>query len=653
MPSRMSWFNKELLLQIGRSTGWISIVYFLGLLFILPIQLLMIYSDEAQSVYFTSNSLYLSNFPFQLGLMVIVPVILAVFLFRFLHSKQATDLMHSLPLKRERIFHHYALAGMVFLIVPVAAITFIILLMHNILDLNSLFSVKDIFYWTGTTIVITLLLYTAAVFIAMMTGMSTVQAVLAYAFLFFPIGITLLVFYNLKIVLYGFPMDYYLNDKLEKLSPITHAASLESWKFHWNDAVIYLIFTIALYGLALYFYKKRNLETASEAIAFSKLRSVFKYGVTFCTMLIGGVYFYDVSFSSYNWTIFGYAIGAVVGYMAAEMILQKTWRVIGRVKGLIVYLAIMAVLAIGVQILGVYENTVPKEADIQNILFTDQFGFYANDEIYKEYYTPLPMKEKANIKAVRKLHEQLLADKKINQPGYNDPSLNFFIRYELKNGKQITREYRVNERLYEDFLKPIYEAKEYKLATKEIFKLKETKIKTLTIGGNGPVTKGVTLSNPKEIKEAMTALRKDVMAEAYEESHYYEGKGSVIDVNLGEGHSLNLEFKPSYQNIMEWLKQKGLLKRAVVTADDISHVLVAKLETVNPDDIEKIKKEIEKSSNALDVTNKDQLEKLLNNASPDPTHEYQAVFYYQFGDYYEVMSFDEKHAPDFIKDHFK
>lgn len=127
----------------------------------------------------------------------------------------------------------------------------------------------------------------------------------------------------------------------------------------------------------------------------------------------------------------------------------------------------------------------------------------------------------------------------------------------------------------------------------------------------------------------------------------------MIDVNLGRGHSLTLEFKPSYQNMIEWLKQKELLKRAVVTADDVPHVLVAKRETVNPDDIEKIKKEIEKSSHTLDVTNKGQLEKLLNNASPDPTHEYQAVFYYQFGGYYEVMSFDEKHAPDFIKDHFK
>ncbi|PGV47835.1 DUF6449 domain-containing protein [Bacillus sp. AFS037270] len=651
MPSRMSWFNKEILLQIGRSTGWVSIVYFLGLLFILPIQLLMIYSDETKSYYPEPNNLFLVNFTFQIGLIVIVPVILAVFLFRFLHVKQAADLMHSLPLKRERIFHQYALTGMVFLILPVSVITFIILLMHNTLDFSNLFSEKDIFYWAGTTLVITLLLYTAALFIAMMTGMSTVQAVLAYVFLFFPIGMTMLVIFNLKIVLYGFPGDYFLNRQLEKLSPISYAAVLDSRKFQWNDGMVYILLIIVLYGLSIFFYKKRNLEAASEAIAFPKIRSVFKYGITFCMMLLGGSYFQEVSYGSFSWTIFGYVIGAVIGYLGAEMILRKTWRVFGRIKGLIVYLAVTAVLVIGVHILGFYENKVPEEEQIKTVLFSNQFGFYTKDDIYGEYYTPMPMKEKANIEAVRRLHQQLLSDKKINQQKENYQSENFYIQYELKNGSKVTREYSVNERLYEDFFKPIYESKEYKLSTKEIFKLKQNKIKTLTIGGNGPVSRGVTLSNSNDIKEVIGALRKDVLAESYEDSRYF--KGSTIEVYLGNDHFLSFEFKPINQNLTEWLRQKELLKDAKPSSDDVTHVLVAKAGTENTEDIEIIKSDIEKSRDTLDVTNKGQIEQMLNNASADPHHEYMAVFYFGSAHYYEVMFFDEKHAPDFIKDHFK
>ena len=650
MPSRMSWFNKELLLQIGRSTGWISIVHFLGLLFVLPIQLLMIYSDETRSYQPEPNNLFLINFTFQIGIMVIVPVILAVFLFRFLHVKQAADLMHSIPLKRDRIFHQYALTGVVLLILPVAVITLILLLMHNTLDFSNLFNVRDIFYWAGTTSVITLLLYTAAVFIAMMTGMSIVQAVLAYVFLIFPIGITMLVFFNLKIVLYGFPGDYFLNRQLEKLSPISYAAVLDSRKFQWGEGIVYIILTIVLYGLSIIFYKKRNLESASEAIAFPKLRSIFKYGLTFCVMLLGGSYFQEVSYGSFSWTIFGYVIGAVLGYLGAEMILRKTWRVFGRIKGLIVYLAITAVLGIGVQILGIYENKVPEDEQIKTVLFSNQ-GFYANDDIYREYYTPLPMKEKANIKAVRRLHQQLLSDKSINQQKENNQSVNFYIQYELNNGSKMTREYSINERLYEDFLKPIYESKEYKLSTKEIFKLKENKIKTLTIGGNGPVSQGVTLSNSNDIKEVIAAIKKDVLAESYEESRYY--RGSNIEVYLGSDHFMSFEFKPDYHNLNEWLKQKDLLKDAKTNSEDVTHVLVAKGGIENLEDIEKVKTDIEKSTDTLDVTNKGQIEQLLNNESADPNNDYTAVFYFSSAHYYEVMFFDEKHAPDFIKDHFK
>ncbi|MBM7650924.1 DUF6449 domain-containing protein [Neobacillus cucumis] len=650
MPSRTSWFNKEVLLQIGRSTGWVSIVYFLGLLFILPIQLLMIYSDKTKSYYPEPNNLFLINFTFQIGLMVIVPVILAVFLFRFLHVKQAADLMHSIPLKRRRIFHHYALTGMVFLILPVALITFLILLIHNTLDFSNLFNVKDIFYWAGTTLVITLLLYSATVFIAMMTGMSIIQVVLGYVFLFFPIGMTMLLFFNLKIVLYGFPSDYFLNRQLEKLSPITYAAVLDSRKFQWNDAMVYIIFTIVLYGVSLFFYKKRNLEAASEAIAFPKIHSVFKYGVTFCMMLLGGSYFQEVSYRSFSWTIFGYVIGAVIGYLGAEMILRKTWRVFGRIKGLIVYLAITAVVVIGVHILGIYENKVPEEAQIKNVIFSNQFVFNPNGDIYGEYYTPLPMKEKANIEAVRRLHQQLLTDKNINQQKENSQSVNYYVQYELKNGSKVTREYSVNERLYEDFFKPIYESKEYKLSANEVFKLKENKIKTLTIG-SGPVSNGVTLSNSKDIKEVIEALKKDILAESYEDSRYF--KGSNIEVYLGNDYSLSLEFKPNYQNLTEWLKQKELLKDATPNSDDVTHVLVAKGGIKNLEDIEKVKTDIEKSTDTLDVTNKGQIERMLNNTSTDSNNDYTAVFYFRTGHYYEVLFFDEKHAPDFIKDHFK
>ncbi|AZU60453.1 DUF6449 domain-containing protein [Neobacillus mesonae] len=655
MPSKMSWFNKEIIIQIARSTGWISIVYFLGLLFILPIQLMMMYSEERLPDYRGKlSSLFQVNFELQIGLLVIVPVILGVFLFRFLHVKQASDLMHSLPLRREKVFHHYAVTGIVFLILPVAAIMLIIVILQSALDLETIYRLKDIFYWAGTTAVIALLLYTASVMIAMTTGISAVHAVLAYIFLFFPVGIIMLLFYNLKILLYGFPSEFFLQQQLEKMSPITYATGLNGRTFQWSDAAIYLILAIVLYILALVFYKKRNVEQASEAIAFPKLRSIFKYGVTFCTMLVGGTYFGGVSNNSLSWIIFGYVIGAVFGYFIAEMVLQKTWRVFARLKGLAIYGAVVALLVLSVKTLGIYENRIPDLADIQSVQLTNEpYWIWNNAEPGEDYNRMKPLKEEANIMAVRRMHQQILEDRKLKHRK-NDQTISYFVRYELKSGSSITREYQVNERLYEDFFKPVYESKEYKQATEPIFKIKDNQMKSLNIRANGPMNKRVTLSDPEEMIEAIAALRKDVLAETYEENLYYRDRGSSVEIYLGNDRFVYpIEIKPTYRNISNWLLEKKLNDRVTVTGEDLSHVLVVKGDQWNFNDKEPSLEELESIEDSLDIKDKPQMEQLLNAASAYDRKEYKVIFYYKFGDYTEIMSFDEEHAPDFVKKHFR
>ena len=112
MPSKTLWFNKQLVLQIIRSTGWISIIYFLGLIIALPLRAMMVYTDNKINGWVPESvrNLFQYDMGIQIGLLIAVPVLMAVFLFRFLHVKQAAEMMHSLPIKREKILHHYALS---------------------------------------------------------------------------------------------------------------------------------------------------------------------------------------------------------------------------------------------------------------------------------------------------------------------------------------------------------------------------------------------------------------------------------------------------------------------------------------------------------------------------------------------------------------
>ena len=94
MPSKTSLFNKEIFLQIVRSTGWISLIYFLGLLFSLPIRILMIYTEN--NTYKRTPEMVESLFQYDLHIQVIlfvaIPILMSIFLFRFLQVKQSAGI---------------------------------------------------------------------------------------------------------------------------------------------------------------------------------------------------------------------------------------------------------------------------------------------------------------------------------------------------------------------------------------------------------------------------------------------------------------------------------------------------------------------------------------------------------------------------------
>lgn len=657
MPSKTSLLNKELIIQTVRSGGWISLIYFAGLFFAVPLRILMMYAEENEELYLRKvDSLFQYDYEIQIFLIIILPVALAVFLFRYLQVKQAVDLMHSVPISRDKIFHHYALSGMAFLILPIIVNAVMVLMIHSILGLNSVFQVGDVFRWAGVIILFNLLIFLAGTFVAMMTGMSIVQAVLSYILLLFPAGIMVLLLLNFRVLLYGFPSDYFLNQEMGKMSPLTFATMLNQRPFHWQEAIIYSFFIILFYALALFLYKKRKLEAASEAIAFPKMRAIFKYGVTFCTMLSGGMYFSVVPYSSFGWIVFGYVLGAIIGYYVADMILRKTWRVFGNVKGLALYGIFIAILISVIQFLGIYENYVPAQNEIKNVLLANNSHMYINrDEIYEDYYIPKSLKDKANIEAVRKLHKQIVADKKENQVEEEEvPYETAFFLYELKNGDHVIREYRINRDIYSELLSSVYESEEFKRNTKEIFEINEEKVETIKVRANGYVDKVATIVESKDIQEAIAALRADELAESYEDGTYFQNRGAGIEIHLGKDKYVHLDFKPSYTQFTNWLKEHDLLDRARVMSDDISHVVVMEGRYSDYVDPAEVINDIESKGDFLKITDKEQIDMALNKAGWNfYKQNYVAVFYYEVGNMKEVLFFDEEHVPDFIKNHFK
>jgi ABC-2 type transport system permease protein len=651
MPSKTSLFNKEMVLQVGRNVGWISAIYFLALFFAIPLQIMMIYSGENYRNFMPVQRLFDFQFPIQFIMFITVPVVMAIFLYRFLHVKQAADLMHSLPLKRQQIFHFYTLTGFAFLIVPVILVSLITAIIHGAYDLNLYFQLEDIFRWTGIVILYNSVFFLSGVFIAMVTGISVVQGVLTYIMLLFPAGFTLLIIYNLGLMLYGFPSDYYQIRNIEYLSPISHLAFLEGQNISAKSYIIYSALVLVLYFLSLYLYKKRKIEAASEAIAFNGLRIIFKYGVAFCMMLLGGMYF-DAMQNKFSWLIFGYGTGGIIGYFAAEMLLQKTWRVFGRVKGLGYFAAGMVGLVLITQAFAPYEQKVPALDDIKNVTYANHIYIHQDDRL-----APKPLLQKENIEAVRIFHENILKNESMNEQKMESQESALFI-YELKNGKKLVRQYTIDRYDYEPQLKKINESLEYKRAHEPIFKISSGDITSIRINkhfSDSPLT----ITDENKINQAFEILKKEIEQEPFTIDSYPIGNQSTIEIMSGINNYDHIELKQSYKSFIAWLEKHDMLKEAMVAPEDIDYIIVSndmiKEEQFKEYPEEEITNRIMNDKNALKLSDRNHVLSAIENAGYGWFNEspYTAIFVYKNGNYKEIRTFSDKHVPDFIREYFK
>ncbi|MED3572302.1 DUF6449 domain-containing protein [Cytobacillus praedii] len=649
MQSKISLVNKEIRKTILRSVGWVAIVHFLGLIFAIPLEILMTATGE-QRQYIRAESLFYFHFEIQAVLNIGIPVILAVFLFRFLQVKSYSDFMHSLPIKRDQLFHQFALTGIVILIMPVLLIAIIVSVLYNPLNLAEFFTWTDIFKWIGITIMFNLLVFLAGVFTGMISGISAVQGILTYIFLLLPMGLLILLGYNLPFYLYGFADRYVLESKIEAFSPLVALSQVGFRPLEAIEISVYCALILILYGLSLWVYKNRKLEAVTQSLVFPLLKPIFKYGMTFCTMLLGGLYFGIMEGNS-TWLIVGYVLGAILGYFVAEMVLQKSWRIIIHIKGLIIYAGVMAMLVFLFQFdFTQFEKKVPDLSEIERIHLSDTSYLYSDN---KDAFF---LTTAENMDLIRRLHKDIIANKNNNAMSNNNEHA--FIVYELKNGKKLVRDYSIDKKKFAHFYKLIQESDEYKRVTNGIFKVKEDQIEKITIRPFGPIEKKAVIVDPKDMKEAIAVLKDEINASTYEETIDNRDPLASIEIRQKNEKTVGLEWRISYKQFEEWLDKKGLLDQAKITAADISYAYIVdtndlEISFVQGYSYEEIFEQMSKLGRAIKVTDKKRLEESLVNTSVMDDGPYMIGYYYKADGSIEIKSFQAENIPDYVQQYFK
>ncbi|MGG4218259.1 DUF6449 domain-containing protein [Paenibacillus jamilae] len=593
MTSNRFFCSGGVIRQCLRQHGWIGLLYLAGLLFTVPLPLFMSTGDEQPRVVLKSlfDSTNSGN-ELQKLILMTVPVLAGVMLLRFVQRQGPSDLYHSLPLRREHLLTSHLISGLILLLVPVWLTAGVTAWVNTSVELPYIFQINDVGSWALVVSVLTIFLFTFTVFVGICVGQSLLQTVVVYVLLLLPQFLFMMIGRFLERNLYGYvwvreTVVQYINGSefrsnnnvWENLSPFVRIMdNLPQRAFSYMELLAYLGISLLFVALSYGLYRKRLVEKATQAIAFSFFQPLFKAGVILCAMLVLGDYFYNAGTRGANWSIFGYALGAILGYIVVEMVIRKTWQIVrvralvemvvyGVIMGLVLYIPISGWLG--------YEGQIPTAHSVEKV-YVGREEPLEGDAQTETYYS----QDRAYIASVLNLHRELV---RAHAAGEKMLSKNLavesaFIVYRLDDGSTMTRRYTFPEKPFRTELTKVMEAEPYKTVRYRLDKL-QGKAETINIQSVDDSERRVVLTNPKETREFEDILREEVLNMSYSEMQSEKYPLGSVSITNKESSSTNNEPKwhreisfnwpASYHKLTGWLEQKGYADKVIIDSKDI------------------------------------------------------------------------------------
>ena len=403
-------------------------------------------------------------------------ILVAIAVWSYLYNHRSATMMHTLPIRRESLYLTNILSGMAMLLIPyvvVGVLMVVITLAFGLFDLGALCVTvaavigESFFYFASAT------------FVAFIV--SNVFALPAVYFLLHFLAALMDWLVNTFSTGFVFGLTGGYSGAVEFLSPTVYlmnhvdtertyeevARWTETGKTYYNSVLVdvalengwliavYACVGVILLGFGWMLYQRHASESAGDVISVAWLRPVFRYGLAALCALLGGLALYEIFWGSFQngryydvipmlaFTV----LAGLVGYFAAAMLLDKSFRVFRRgwkgsllvVAGCVALCAVLRFDVFGVS------RKVPAIHQVERVTFEA-----ANND-----YVFYPGEEDALLEQVRAVHQNIvdnaayareMGDEIWYVMGSEELEGNYVRKavrfiYELKNGRQVERYY--------------------------------------------------------------------------------------------------------------------------------------------------------------------------------------------------------------------
>ena len=403
----------------------------------------------------------------------ILSVLIAVFVFSYLTKPKEAYTIHSFPMRRETLFFSHYLAGLVMLLVPY------LLAYLEIICIAASYDGRFtgvLFVELAISLIGLLLFYHLACMVVMLTGNSIMTVIIYTVLNGLCVGIVYLFSFVAEIMIYGYSGDFAsgADTVMIWLTPVlnlrnyTYLSAYYSWGGDdgiveeimkkgriWDgasleQAVWYLVPAILFLALAVILYKKRQVESAGDMVAFSWGKAIFRLVFTVCGSVVFTVGLYYICLESrgdeYTYeNIFQVfmvlmALGCILCYLIGNMILERSffiWKKTSYVRMILVTAAVVGCMCY--LKFGGYGTKIPSAEEIDMVCLESQ-------ECYNPWVdNTYTLHDKEQIQKFISLHTAVLEyGKEAPVSNRYDEDVSLDITYVLKNGRRINRRYPIS-----------------------------------------------------------------------------------------------------------------------------------------------------------------------------------------------------------------